>query len=689
MTVAHLDIETRSTCDLKTAGLYRYFEDPETEVLVVRWRIGDGPVEEFNPKAKPLPGNPLRLFLEAGGVVTGHNIAFDREGWNRRIAGYVWPEITVEQTDCTMARCAALSLPQSLEQAGKALGLKIQKDVEGHRLMMKMCRPKTHDPVTWHETPEQLARLSEYCAQDVLAECAIDAAVPQLSPSEKRLWVLDQKINARGVQLDMPMVDKALAVAERAALAASERIYDLTAGAVQRTTETAKIVKWLNARGIPAESIAKGEQDELLVRADLFDDPLARQVIELRRASAKSSVAKYRAMQRSVCKDGRVRGTLNFHGASTGRWAGRLIQPQNLPRIGDAGADVEALRDILSHTDADEAFAACQLNFENPLDILSKALRSMLIAKPGHELVGGDYSNIEGRVNAWLAGEDWKVQAFADFDAGVGADLYVLAYAKAFGVEPESVDKFLRQQGKVMELALGYQGGVRAFQKMAAGYGMVVSDERADELKVAWREAHPAIVKSWYALQDAAINAVRNPGMKVPCLDGKIIYMVKNNILWCRLPNGRPLAYVAPHIEQGKCKACGGTGDLFDKEADAFADPREDCPECWGRGEVKARVCFCGQNSATKKWQKNSLYGGLQCENVVQAIARDILAEGMFRLEDAGYPLVLTVHDENICEVPEGFGSPEELAELMSIVPTWAEGLPVAVSAWKDARYVK
>ena len=684
MTTAHLDIETRSTCDLKTAGLYRYFDDPESEVLVVRWRLNDGPVGEWR-KGGPFPTglNLLSDHIAAGGIVAGHNIAFDREGWNTKIAPAIGgPRITVEQTDCTMARCASLSLPQSLEQAGKALGLKIQKDVEGHRLMMRMCKPKKVHPdgrVEWNETPEQLARLSEYCAQDVLAECAIDAAVPQLSPSEKRLWVLDQKINARGVMLDMPAVDKALAVAERAALAASEQVYELTDGAVQRTTETAKIVKWLNDRGIPASSIAKGEQEELLVRADLFDDPLARQVIELRRASAKSSVAKYRAMQRSVCKDGRVRGTLNFHGASTGRWAGRLIQPQNLPRIGDAGPDVEDLHAILAAHDADEAFAVCQLNFDNPLDVLSKALRSMLIAAPGHTLIGGDYSNIEGRVNAWLAGEHWKVEAFADFDAGVGVDLYVLAYAKAFGVSTDAVDKSLRQQGKVMELALGYQGGVRAFQKMAAGYGMIVSDERADELKVAWREAHPAIVKSWYALQDAAIHAVKNPGMKVPCLDGKIIYRVANNILWCRLPSGRPLAYVAPWIESGQCRECHGLGQVED----------EDCAACWGRGEVKERVAFHGQNSATKKWQKNALYGGLQCENVVQAIARDILAEGMFRLEDAGYPLVLTVHDENICEVPDGFGSPDELAELMSIVPTWAEGLPVAVSAWEDKRYVK
>ena len=730
MTVAHLDIETRSTCDLKTAGLYRYFEDPETEVLVVRWRIGDGPVGEWRPGDTP-PGQwngPLLPFLEHIMVcndVAGHNIAFDREGWNTKIAPvYGFPPITEEMTDCTMARCAALSLPQSLEQAGKALGLKIQKDVDGHRLMMKMCRPKTHDPITWHETPEQLERLSEYCAQDVLAECAIDAAVPQLSPSEKRLWVLDQKINARGVQLDMPMVDKALAVAERAALAASEQIYDLTGGAVQRTTETAKIVKWLNARGIPAESIAKGEQDELLVRADLFDDPLARQVIELRRASAKSSVAKYRAMQRSVCKDGRVRGTLNFHGASTGRWAGRLIQPQNLPRIGDAGPDVEDLHAILAAYDADEAFAVCQLNFENPLGILSKALRSMLIAKQGHELIGGDYSNIEGRVNAWLAGEDWKTEAFFAFDRGEGPDLYKVTYGRAFGIDPEDVTKEQRNGvGKVMDLAFSFGGGVNAYHKMGAAYGQVVSAETADGFKFVWREAHLAIKAGWYELVGAAINAVRNPGMKVPCLGGKIIYRVVNNILWCRLPSGRPLAYVAPHIESGTCKACKGTGSLMHESEGTIL--LEECFECWGRGEIKARVAFYGQNSATKKWQKNALWHGLAWENVVQAIARDIMAEAMLRLDEtlkAKYPdgewrdivgdvqlddgtvgpavvmrefvvgnwrIVLTVHDEILCEVPEGFGSPEELAELMSIVPTWAEGLPVAVQAWCSVRYTK
>ena len=351
---AHLDLESRSTCDLKSAGLYRYWEDPETEVLIVRWRIGDGPVGGLHDNAA------LLKHIFKGGKVVGHNIAFDREGWNRKVAPkFGWPQITIEQTDCTMARCAALALPQGLDQAGKALGLKIHKDAEGHRLMLRMCKPKKLHPdgsVDWNETTEQLARLSAYCAQDVLAECAVDAAVPKLSASEKAVWVLDQKINARGVQLDIGLVDRALAVAELAALAANYRVRFLTDGEVHKTTEVAKTVRWLNARGVPAKSLAKGGIDDLIICTDLFDDPTARLVVELRRATAKSSVAKYRAMQRSVCADGRVRGTLNYHGASTGRWAGRLIQPQNLPRIGDYSDDVAELHNILLNHDAQAAF---------------------------------------------------------------------------------------------------------------------------------------------------------------------------------------------------------------------------------------------------------------------------------------------------------------------------------------------
>jgi DNA polymerase len=585
-----------------------------------------------------------------------------------------------------MARCAALAIPQGLDGAGKALNLKVAKDAEGRRLMLRMCKPKGYGDdgtVLWHETPEQLARLDAYCARDVESEAALDAVIPPLSASEREVWILDQHINERGVMLDLPLIEKATAVAERCIGLADAKIRELTGGVVRKASETARLIAWLRDRQVPAKSIAKGEVDDLLVMTDLFSDPVAREVIELRRAAAKSSVAKYRAMERSTCSDSRSRGVLTYHGASTGRWAGRLWQPQNLPRIvgdKDYSEDVTRLRQYLTeYPDVDDAFDMCTLMFGNPLEVLSRALRSMLVAAPGCVFIGGDYSNIEGRVNAWLAGEDWKVKAFADFDQGEGGDLYMLAFARAFNIELDAVTKDQRQVGKVMELSLGYQGGVRAFQKMGVNYSVSVTDERADELKFAWREANPAIVASWYDLQDAAIEAVRAPGMKVPCCGGRIQYLVAHGILWCRLPSGRALSYVSPRIESGTCPTCHGTGS-FDEE---------ECADCWGRGSVKARVAYMGVNSLTKQWGPQRLYGGRQCENVVQAIARDVMVEGMLRLEAAGYPTVLTVHDEVLAEVPEGFGSPEEFAAIMSAVPTWAEGLPVAVGAWKDHRYVK
>jgi DNA polymerase len=663
--VAHLDVETRSTVDLKKAGLYRYFEDETTEVIAVRWRIGEYAGDENNLV-------PLCRHIRDGGKVAGHNIVFDREAWNKKIAPWLtWkyskaPLLPIEQTDCTMSRCAALSIPQGLEQAGMALKAKIQKDKVGHRLMMKMCKPRSISEdgrITWWESAEDLEKLGEYCAQDVESEAELDRILLQLSESERKVWILDQKINGRGVQLDVEMVERAHAVALVASKEADKLMKRLTEGAASRCTEVAKIVAWINSRGVPCESIAKGEVEELLVKSDLFGDETVRQVVELRRAAAKSSVAKYEAMLNSVCRDGRVRGTLNYHGASTGRWAGRLIQPQNLPRILDAASDVIHLHKLLSlGYDDKRAYQAVALTWDNPLEILSRALRSMIVAAPGKKLVGGDYSNIEGRVNAWLAGEHWKVRAFREYDEGSGWDLYVLSYARAFDIDPKNVDKFMRQYGKVMELALGYQGGVRAFQKMAANYGIAVSDDRADELKLAWRATHPAIVEMWYELQDAAIDAVRNPGMKVPACHGRVAYLSKHGFLWCRLPSGRNLAYPYPRIVWA-----------------------EETAERSSRPQVE----FEGVDSLTKKWGPHRLYGGLQCENIIQAIARDILVEGMFRLEEAGYPLVLTVHDENICEVDESFGSPDELAALMAIVPEWAEGLPVAVSPWEDYRYVK
>lgn len=649
---AHLDVETRSTVDLKKAGLYRYFEDQTTEVICVRFRIGDGPVLGENDLAI------LDKHIAEGGLVVGHNIAFDRTAWNtlRR------EPLPVNQTDCTMARCAALNTPQGLEQAGAVLKAKITKDRAGHALMMRMCKPRSLSPLTWWDDEERKVKLGEYCAQDVSSECEIDRIVPPLSPSERQVWLLDQRINERGVQIDLEAVQRARAVAELLVADADAKMCAVTRGKVRRCSEVAKLVAWISSKGYLCETVAKGETEDLELVVDMFDDEDVRLALDLRRAAAKSSLAKYTAMANSVCRDGRVRGAFNYHGASTGRWAGRLIQLHNMPRIGDGAADVEEMLDVLARHTPGAAAMQLAKRFEQPLDVLSKALRSMLVAAEGKRFIGGDYSNIEGRVAAWLAGEDWKVEAFAAYDAGEGADLYKLAYARAFGFEVDKIDGPQRQIGKVMELSMGYQGGVRAFQKMAVNYGVRVSDERADDLKRAWRDAHPNIVQGWYALQDAAIQAVREPGLKVPVFGQRVVYLVRGGVLWCKLPSGRKLSYLRPRI--------------------VWSEATDERPS-------RPQVEFDGVDSMTKKWGPHRLYGGLQFENIVQAVARDILVEGMFRLEASGYAIVLHVHDENVCELEEGVGSASELETLMTQVPTWAASLPVAVKGWEDYRYVK
>lgn len=668
MTKAHLDFETRSAVDLKKAGAYRYAEDLTTAPWLFSYRVGDGPILRWHPGDE----DPLDLLahIEDGGEVVAHNAGFERAIWNRNLRRALphWPELRVEQQDCTMARAVALALPAGLDQLGKALKLRFQKDEEGSRLMMRMCRPRRIDAdgtVVWWDDAERIARLGQYCDRDIETEEAADEALPLLSASEKEVWRLDQRINDRGVAIDVPLIERALTVVAEATKRADERMWWLTDGEVRKCSEAAKIVAWLNTRGIPATSVAKGEIEEIVLSAEIHGDDTAKEVVQLRRSAAKTSTAKYKAMLNSVCADGRVRGTLAYHGAGTGRWAGRLIQPQNFPRVDeDRLPDIERLIAMLgSDTKPGEIVDALEMLTGQPMTTLSQALRPMIIAPPGKKLVGGDYSNIEGRVNAWLAGEAWKVKAFADFDRGIGADLYKLSYAKSFNVDVAGVTKAERQIGKVQELALGYQGGVGAFQTMASAYGMVVTDDRADEIKLAWRAAHPAIKDSWYELQDAAIDAVAHPGVAVPALPhGRVQYLAANGFLFCRLPSARVIAYAAPRLVLTETK----------------------------NGGKRRQIEYDGVDSYTKRWGPQRLYGGLQCENIVQAVARDVLVEAMFRAEAAGYPLVLTVHDELICETPaDDEHTAEGLEKIMAVVPEWATGLPVAAGTWEDYRYAK
>jgi DNA polymerase len=680
--VLHVDLETRSCVDLRKTGAHKYAEDPTTTIVCGSYRFDDGPVRQW--LGTEIPGE-VAEHLAVGGKMAGHNQQFERVVLNEWLPCLIEPE----QQDCTMARGLAVGLPASLEQMGEALGASVQKDKDGHRLMMQMCKPRGFDAAgtpLWWDDADRLQRLSAYCDQDVAAECAIDALVPRLSERERRVWELDQRVNARGFQVDLPLVRKALTAVDAASKAADREMWRLTNGAVKRCTEVAKIVAWVQGQGVPCKSVAKGEIDDLIVGAEMFDKPVVADVVRLRRATARSSTAKFKAMLDSVCRDGRIRGTLNYHRAHTGRWGGSGVQPQNFPRVDDPEAVGRALDALKTYDQPVEIVTAIDVMCGPPIEVLSKCLRAMIVAAPGYELLGGDFSNIEGRINAWLNGETWKLDAFRAYDAGTGPDLYYVMAADVTGKRIEDVTKVERQvSGKVPELACGFQGAVGAFLKMAYTQDppVRVTEAEAKRIVSAWREKNYHIVQGWWEIQDAAIEAVGAPGCVVYCRGNKVAYTVSNGFLWCLLPSGRVIAYAKPRLVWKEIEAPteGEWANGMAGEGPIYIPPTE--------GRYKRVVEYMGVDSLTKRWSVQSLYGGSQMNHVVQGTARDRMVEAMFAVEDAGLPLVLTVHDELLSEVPVGTASAEQYADLMMREPDWAAGLPVAVKTWKDVRYVK
>jgi DNA polymerase len=666
--VLHLDFETRSAADLRKVGSHRYAQDPTTSIILASYRFDDGPLRRWIGEEPPAE---VFEHVAGGGRVCGHNQQFERAIWNARIAGIGHNSRMVpEQQNCTMARAAAMGLAHSLDNLGKCIALPETKDKEGHALMLKMCKPRSREPLTWHETPEDLDRLARYCDQDVATECAADQHLPPLSERERRIWVLDQTINDRGFAVDLPRVRLAYEAVLEAQRRADHEMFRLTGGAVAKTSQVKRLIDWLNSRGVACESVADGEIDEIIVTAQVFDDAEAEAAVQLRRASA--GAFKFEAMLRAVCGDGRVRGCLQYHGTHGGRWAGRVVQPQNFKRVmeEDAGRVETALGLMAAGPEARQFLDALSLFDDKPLEVLSLLARPMIVAKPGHKLVDADFSNIEGRLNAWFAGEAWKLRAFEAYDRGEGPDLYKVTAAKILGKTVDQVSKSERQvQGKVPELACGYQGGVGAFQKMAAKSNLSITDAQARRVVGDWRETNPRIAESWGELQQAAIDAVRAPGCKVPVLAGKVQYLKPPGLdfLFCRLPSGRVISYAKPQVGYRKKIVT-----IDDEEVEL---------ESYG-------VTFWGQKNG--KWLKLDLYGGMQCAHIVSGTARDLLVEAMFAVERHGYPIILTVHDEILAEVPEGFGSAAEFQDIIvASKPGWAEGLPLVSAAWEDARYVK
>lgn len=666
MTVLHFDFETRSELDLRKVGLHRYARHPSTDVWCMAWSLGESEPVVWTLEQESFAHAKVFAHVIEEGQVHAHNAPFELEIWNNIcVPRYGWPILKPEQTYCTMAQAYAMGFPGALEDAALALGLAVLKDAEGRALMLKMADRTKYKTAK----PEDLKRLYAYCQQDVRVERELGKRLMPLSNRERQVWLLDYKINQTGVQIDVESAKAAVKLAEKVKANAGNELSNITDGAVQAATALPALKEWLAVQGVQASSLAKQDLADLL-ETELPDK--VRAALVLRQETGKASTAKFDVMLNRVGDDGRLRQMYQYHGAATGRWAGRGVQTHNLPRDMPDAKTVERVLQFVR----DENYDAIDVLYGPPLSIVSRCLRSFFVAPKGKLLVGGDFANVEGRGQAWFAGEAWKLNAFRAADAGTGPGLYELAYSRMFGVPVESIKNPSeeRQVGKVCELAFGYAGGVGSFKTMGKNYGVKVSDEKADEFKHAWRATHPKIVRTWREIQDAAISAVRQPGEKFSCghPSRQAIYRVAGSFLWCLLPSGRAICYPYPKLLEGE----------FGVQLTYMTVPSQ-------ADKQKGKVIDDPKNSSN--WARVGTYGGSLFNNIVQGFCRDLLAESMLALDDAGARIVLHTHDDINVEVDGGKaeGANAGMTQMMRQAPTWAAGFPLKADCKSMQRYGK
>jgi DNA polymerase len=643
-----LDIETYSSVDIRKSGLHPYVESGDFLILLIAYAWGDEPVRDID---LTLP-HTNEAWEELNDVLAGlkdpdtlkiaHNNAFERTAFGKFTRSYMPPE---EWTD-TMTLAAMNGLPMSLEAAGAALQITDQKLDTGTALINYFCKPcrptiangqRTRNKP--HHAPDKWDKFREYCRRDVEAMRQIYRRLQSfpVPPWEFRVGNLDTRINERGVLTDRELVASAIAVDKAFKAEHTEEMHKLTG--LDNPNSVQQLKDWLEARGVSCDSLDKATIADLRKRVT---DPTTRRVLELRQLLGKTSTKKYEAMTAAACKDDRVRGITQYYGAArTGRWAGRLVQVQNLPQ--NHLDEIGKVRELVRARDLD----TLEILYDSVPDVLSQLIRTALIAKPGHTFLVSDYAAIEARVIAWLAGEKWRMDVFAQ-----GGDIYCSSASQMFKVpvEKHGVNGHLRQKGKVAELACGYGGGVAALKAFGADK-MGLTEEEMQNIVAQWRAASPTIPRFWREAERAARWALEHPGLaaKVPSCD--VSYYKDKDALRCRLPSGRLLTYWDARIEDGG-------------------------------------IVFMGQNQTTRKWELTDTWGGKLVENIVQAVARDCLAVAMLRLDREGYDIVFHVHDEIIAEAPEG-SRWEDMAEIMGRPIPWAPGLLLRGDGYETKFYMK
>lgn len=724
-----IDFETRSPVDLKKCGLFPYAEHPDTEVMCLALAVDAGkPVLWAPPKFldkidrakvpfKFISLEKVRSLVTRATRSIAQNSMFEYVMWNAKMGS----PLPLEKLHDTMAQLAYHALPLNLDQAGSTLGLSSQKDKAGHKIMLKLCKPRKPrkaereqmerdgitqradgsfiDPATgkhfwlWHEDPADLEALFRYCVQDVDAERMIFYHLPQLPPFERKIWLLDQKINLKGVPVDLENAQAIVDLTQKREVERLAEFQKLTRGAVSGPRSFVALQKWVSGHtGQEVESVGKAGVADLLAKKDL--PGYVRRVLEIKAELSKSSVAKFRAMLDRTSADGRLRGMFLYGGASTMRWAGRGVQVHNLPRDSYDPETWEHVAGLFRDDDMEGLW----LLYDDPFYAASRCVRGTFCAPEGREFVCADFSSVEAVGLAYLAGEETALEVFRS-----GLSTYKVAAMGIFGVAYEDVTKDQRQVGKVSDLALGYGGGIGAYAALAAGYGIDLetlpdfilpyatpeeldgpwgatalakmyvtknpggmSHEAAiacDVIKRKWRAAHPNTVQFWKGLEEAARLAIQNPGEIFGYRDLK--YRVDNGFLKCRMPSGRLMRYFNPRLSL----------------------------ETTSWGEDRSTITFEGMKvvdgATTRQWARLATYSGKICENVVQGFCRDLLAAAMLRLDAAGYEQVLHVHDESGAEQELGQGGLERFERIMSEVPPWAKGMPITAKGWVGKRYRK
>ena len=639
-----IDIETYSSVPLPRCGVYRYCDAPDFEILLFSYAFDDAPVKTIDlASGETLPKEVISALEDPGIIKVAYNAQFERVCLSRYLGHWLDPH----QWRCTMVMAAYLTLPGRLADAAVALGTTEKKMEEGKDLIRYFsvpCKPsKTNGGRTRNlptDAPEKWAVYRQYNAQDVETERAIRKALEKFSLPEQEweLYALDQQINDRGVRVDKKLVKNAIAVDAVFAQAAYQRAKELTG--LENPGSVNQLKAWLADQDIPMESLARKIVQEKAAQTD----GIVAELLNLRLELSKTSVKKYEAMARCVCRDGRVHGLLQFYGANrTGRWAGRLVQAQNLPQ--NHLPDLDLAREIVKTGDEE----LLDTLFASVPGTLSELIRTAFIPKDGCRFLVADFSAIEARVLAWLANEEWVLEEFR----GKGK-IYEATASRMFHIPQESIVKGnpnyeYRQKGKQATLSCGYGGGVGALKAM----GAKMPEEEMQPLVDAWRAANPNIVAFWSALDRAARTVIRK---KTSARVGKVTLYWQDDKMFMRLPSGRNLCYQSPHF----------TGNRFGSDAIGYYAP----------------------NAAGQRVVQET-FGGKLAENATQAIARDILAHALLTLEKNGYPVIFHVHDEAVIEMSIGQGALEEACRLMAIAPNWAEELPLRADGYECMYYRK